>query len=248
MAKIKINKLPKGYMLKGGQIIKEASMGGASTSSNYNDAQSYASTLKAVPREEANIEAEKGETVLTDISGDGTYQMFNIGGKRHAQGGTPLNLPEQSFIYSDTRKMLLTKDEMTELGIEGKKRITPAKASKKFAITEYMDILKDESSDELAISTAESMIKKNKVKLSQLAFIQERKKNFEDGLPIAAYPYLLENGIDPRMVEQQIEKAKAQASGQGQQGPQGPPPSPEAAQQQMVQQPPAPQAQRHSPP
>ncbi len=241
MAKIKINKLPKGYMLKGGQIIKEASMGGASTSSNYNDAQSYASTLKAVPREEANIEAEKGETVLTDISGDGTYQMFNIGGKRHAQGGTPLNLPEQSFIYSDTRKMLLTKDEMTELGIEGKKRITPAKASKKFAITEYMDILKDESSDELAISTAESMIKKNKVKLSQLAFIQERKKNFEDGLPIAAYPYLLENGIDPRMVEQQIEKAKAQASGQGQQGPQGPPPSPEAAQQQMVQQPPAPQ-------
>ena len=241
MAKIKINKLPKGYMLKGGQIIKEASMGGQPMGSNYDDKQSYATTLKPVPREEANIEAEKGETVLTDISGDGTYQMFNIGGKRHAQGGTPLNLPEQSFIYSDTRKMLLTKDEMAELGIEGKKRITPAKASKKFAIKEYMDILKDESSDELAISTAESMIKKNKVKLSQLAFIQERKKNFEDGLPIAAYPYLLENGIDPRMVEEQIEKAKTQASNQGQQGPQGPPPSPEASQQKMVQQPPAPQ-------
>ena len=250
MAKIKINKLPKGYVLKGGQIIKEASTGGASTSSNYNDAQSYASTLKPVPREEANIEAEKGETVLTDISGDGTYQMFNIGGKRHAQGGTPLNLPEQSFIYSDTRKMLLTKDEMKELGIEGKKRITPAKASKKFAIKEFMDILKDESSDELAISTAESMIKKNKIKLSQLAFIQERKKNFEDGLPIAAYPYLLENGIDPRMVEEQIEKSKAeaqaQASGQGQKGPQGPP-SPEAAQQQMVQQGPPPQGPQGAP-
>ena len=31
-------------------------------------------------------------------------------------------------------------------------------------------------------------------------------------MPIAAYPYLLENGIDPRMVEQQIEKSKVQAS------------------------------------
>tara|TARA_Y100001937_G_scaffold14773_2_gene20008 strand:+ start:11747 stop:15025 length:3279 start_codon:yes stop_codon:yes gene_type:complete len=234
MAKIKINKLPKGYILKGGQIIKEASYGGQSMGSNYDNKQSYATTLQPVPRDEANIEAEKGETVLTDIGGDGTYQMYNIGGKRHSEGGTPLNLPEQSFIYSDTRKMLLTKDEMAELGIKGKKRITPAKASKKFAIKEYMDILNDEGSDELAISTAESMVKKNKIKLSQLAFIQERKKNFEEGLPIAAYPYLLENGIDPRMVEQQIEKSKAQASQQ--QAPQAPSadqgqPSPEQMQQ-----------------
>ena len=58
MAKIKINKLPKGYMLKGGQIIKEASMGGQPMGSNYDDKQSYATTLKPVPREEANIEAE----------------------------------------------------------------------------------------------------------------------------------------------------------------------------------------------
>tara|TARA_R100001440_G_scaffold18817_2_gene31855 strand:- start:28709 stop:32107 length:3399 start_codon:yes stop_codon:yes gene_type:complete len=223
MAKIKINKLPKGYTLKNGKVVKEASYGGQSMGSNYDDKQSIATTLQPVPRDEANIEAEKGETVLTDIGGDGTYQMYNIGGKRHSQGGTPLNLPEQSFIYSDTRKMLLTKDEMAELGIKGKKRITPAKASKKFAIKEFMDILTDEGSDELAISTAEAMIKKNKVKLSQLAFIQERKKNFEEGLPIAAYPYLLENGIDPRMVEQQIEKSKAQASQQ--QTPQAPAPN-----------------------
>ena len=228
MARIKINKLPKGYKLKDGKVIKEASMGGQPMGSNYDDKQSYATTLQPVPRDEANIEAEKGETVLTDIGGDGTYQMYNIGGKRHSQGGTPLNLPEQSFIYSDTRKMLLTKDEMAELGIKGKKRITPAKASKKFAIKEYMDILNDEGSDELAISTAEAMVKKNKIKLSQLAFIQERKKNFEEGLPIAAYPYLLENGIDPRQVEEQIAKAKQQQTpqasvpGQGQGMPQQP--------------------------
>jgi len=231
MAKIKINKLPKGYTLKNGKVVKEASYGGQAMGSNYDNKQSYATTLQPVPRDEANVEAEKGETVLTDIGGDGTYQMYNIGGKRHSQGGTPLNLPEQSFIYSDTRKMLLTKDEMAELGIKGKKRITPAKASKKFAIKEFMDILSDEGSDELAISTAEAMIKKNKIKLSQLAFIQERKKNFEEGLPIAAYPYLLENGIDPRMVEQQIEKSKAQASQQQAPTPDQGQPSPEQMQQ-----------------
>ena len=42
-----------------------------------------------------------------------------------------------------------------------------------------MDILNDEGSDELAISTAEAMVKKNKIKLSQLAFIQKRKKNLK---------------------------------------------------------------------
>ena len=144
MAKIKINKLPKGFKLENGKVIKSMNYGGMSgmgTANNYQDQQGYKSTLQPVPRDEANIEAEKGETVLTDFTGDGSYQMFNIGGKRHSEGGTPLNLPEQSFIYSDTRKMLLTKDEMAELGITGKKRITPAKASKKFEIRKYMDIL-----------------------------------------------------------------------------------------------------------
>ena len=214
--KINIKKLPEGYKIVDGKLVKQMSKGGATNK-----------TLQPVPRDEANVEAEKNETVLTDADGDGVFEFYNIGGKRHSKGGTPLNLPEQSFIFSDTRKMLLTRDEMKELGIESKKRLTPAAASKKFPVNKYMDILKDESSDKIAITTAEAMIKKNKVKLSQLAFIQERKKDFEEGLPLAAYPYLLENGIDPREFEAKLQEQKQAAQGPPQeQGmpPQGPPP------------------------
>lgn len=166
------------------------------------------STLQPVPRDEANVEAEKNETVLTDADQDGFYELYNIGGKRHSQGGTPLNLPEQSFIYSDTRKMKFTKEELKELGVSSSKRLTPAAVSKKFPINKYMEVLKDPSSDDIAIQSAEAMIKKNKIKLSQIAFMQEKKKDFEEGLPLAAYPYLLENGIDPKEFEMKIEQAK----------------------------------------
>ena len=199
---IRLKNIPKGFKLKNKRLVKTMKEGGAQT------------TLPPVDRDKANIEAEKNETVLTDANNDGSFELFNIGGKRHSEGGTPLNLPEQSFIYSDTRKMLLTQDEMKELGIKSKKRLTPAGASKKFPINKYMDILEDESSDKIAITSAEAMIKKNKIKLSQIAFLQEKKKNFEEGLPLASYPYLLENGINPQEFEAKLQQQQGQ-QGQG---------------------------------
>ena len=35
-------------------------------------------TLKAVPREEANLEAEKGETAYTDLNGDGIPEHYKM--------------------------------------------------------------------------------------------------------------------------------------------------------------------------
>ena len=202
MAKIKINKnsLPKGFTVRDGKVIKTYAAGGA-TSSN---------TLKPVDREAANLEAEKGEVALTDTSGDGVFELYNIGGKRHSEGGTPLSLPDQSFIYSDTRGMLLTKDEMKSLGIEEKKRITPAKAAKKFPLNKYIETLEDETSDKIAVETAEQMINKNKIMLSQIAFIQESKKDFENGLPLAAFPYLMAKGVDPQQFQQKIDQINAE--------------------------------------
>ena len=202
MAKIKINKnsLPKGFTVRDGKVIKTYASGGA-TSSN---------TLKPVDREAANLEAEKGEVALTDTSGDGVFELYNIGGKRHSEGGTPLSLPDQSFIYSDTRGMLLTKDEMKSLGIEQKKRITPAKAAKKFPLNNYIETLEDETSDKIAVETAEQMINKNKIMLSQIAFIQESKKDFENGLPLAAFPYLMAKGVDPQQFQQKIDQINAE--------------------------------------
>ena len=75
--------------------------------------------------------------------------------------------------------MKFTKEELKELGINSKKRLTPAAASKKFPVNKYMDILKDESADQIAITTAEAMIKKNKIKLSHIAFLQEKRKTLK---------------------------------------------------------------------
>ena len=102
--KIRIKNIPEGYKVKGGELIQVMKEGGTTNS-----------TLPPVDRDKANIEAEKNETVLTDADQDGFFELYNIGGKRHTEGGTPLNLPEQSFIFSDTRKMQAYKLCLLEL-------------------------------------------------------------------------------------------------------------------------------------
>jgi len=62
-------------------------------------------TIGAVPREFANIEAEGGETIVGDINNDGFLEHQTIVGKRHSQGGVPMNVPDGSFIFSDTKKL-----------------------------------------------------------------------------------------------------------------------------------------------
>ena len=234
--KVNVKKLPKGYSIVNGKIVNTMAYGGTSTgdqgnfglittpplpSSGFNYDMSepsvsgrVASSLPSVPREEANLEAEKGETVLTDMNNDGNFELYNIGGKRHHNGGTPLNLPPQSFIFSDTSKMKLDKYELAEMGIESKKRITPAKVSKGYELNKFMGILDDQHSDDITIDTAEYMLNKNKKSLSQLAFLQEAKKQFEDGVPLASYPYLTEKGIDPLQFSQQVEDISAQEAEQ----------------------------------
>ncbi len=192
--KVKIGNLPEGFKIVNGKVVRTMKAGG--TVNN---------TLGPMNREDANLEAEKGETALTDLTNDGSFELYNIGGKRHYDGGTPLNLPEQSFVFSDTRKMKFTIEELKQLGIDSKKKMTPAKVSKRFPLNKYIEILEDPDSDKISVETAEDMLNKNKVKLSQIAFLQEQKKKFADGVPLAAYPYMIENGINPQEFE-----AKAQ--------------------------------------
>tara|TARA_R100001463_G_scaffold14539_1_gene38176 strand:- start:26313 stop:29807 length:3495 start_codon:yes stop_codon:yes gene_type:complete len=224
--KVRIKKLPKGFSVRDGHVMKNKSHGGSHTgdqesfglvtlpspytnditSGNFNNPFGDVNTsLKAVPREEANLEAEVGETVLTDMNNDGDFELYNIGGKRHHKGGTPLNLPPQSFIYSDTGAMKLDKFELSEMGIDSKKKLTPAEVSKNYQLNKYISILSDPHSDKIANDTAEYMMQKNKESLSQLAFLQEAKKDFEDGVPLASYPYLYNQGIDPIRFSQKVE-------------------------------------------
>ena len=191
MAKIKINKLPKGYKLEKGKIVEDRVMkdGGmlntgdqadyglvttpqeyySNTNFNNTDDKSVRYSLSSVPRDRANIEAEGGETVLTDLTNDGQFGLYNITGPRHTSGGVPMFLPEQSFIYSDTSKMKFTKDELAEFGVNTKKKMTPAKLSKKYQLNDYYAHLESPYADKIQAVTSELMLQQMMAQVDQQA-------------------------------------------------------------------------------
>jgi hypothetical protein len=213
MAKVKINSLPPGLTIKNGKIVSMMQQGGMTTGDQFdfglvtnvkdpnkeNESRdlNVRHTLNAVPREEANIEAEGGETVLTDLDNDGLFGLYEIKGPRHSSGGVPLNLPEQSFVFSDTKEMKLGGSDLEAFGIKSRKKMTPADISKKYDLNTYYGAIKDQYADDIQVKSAELMMDKNKKALSKLAFVQESKKDFEEGVPVTAHPYLLSQGIDP---------------------------------------------------
>ncbi len=236
MAKIKINKLPKGFKIVDGKVVEDKVMqyGGdmyltgdqadyglvttpqeyyGQTMFNNTDDQSVRHSLSSVPREDANIEAEGGETVLTDLNNNGDFGLYNITGPRHSQGGVPMFLPEQSFIYSDTPKLKFSKDEMSEFDMGGSRK-TPAQISKKFGLNNYYAELDSQFSDNISSRSAELMLKKNMEDLSKLSFMQEAKKNFEDGVPLASHPFLLSQGLDPLEFTANVEQISMQQAEQ----------------------------------
>lgn len=175
-------------------------------------------TMGAVPRDQANIEVEGGESVIGDINNDGTMELMHFKGKRHTEGGVPVNIPEGSFIYSDTKNLTIKDPEVIEKIFNlpfRKQGYTPAEISKKYDINMYVEILKDETSDPLAKRSAAEMLKKNKQKLGLLAFIQESMKGFPDGIPAIAEEVLSSMGIDPNQMAQEFAPQQPQ-QGQGQ--------------------------------
>ena len=231
MAKIKINSLPKGFELKDGKIVKKLQRGGLTTgdqfdfglvtsqegygmNSNGTNSDGVRYSLSSVPREMANLEAEGGETVLTDLSDDGKFGLYNITGPRHSSGGVPMYLPEQSFIFSDTQKMKFNRQELAEFGVESRKKMTPADVSKKFQLNEFIGAMSDPFIDDIKLKSAELMREKNQMSLSKLAFGQESKKQFSDGVPVTAHPYLMSQGIDPIEFTQKVENITREQAAQ----------------------------------
>lgn len=177
------------------------------------------STLRPVPREEANLEAEKDEVAALPTK-SGIPDTFKIGGKRHHSGGTPLNLPSDSFIFSDTAKMRI-KDPavLAQFGMpERKNGYTPADIAKKYDINSFKKILVDPDTDKLQKQTAELMISNYNLKLAKLAIIQESMKGFPQGIPAIAMPYIEEMEIDPAQFVQMNPGGAQDEQAQTQQG------------------------------
>ena len=149
-------------------------------------------TIKPVDREAANIEAEVGETVVADFTGSGRLEHLKIGGKKHSQGGTPLLVPDDAFVFSNTPSLKMKGSELTDFGKSknSDKKFTPADIAKQYDINKYQAILDDPNADPLSKNTAAMMVQNFGKKLSQLALVQEAKKGFPNGIPDLAMTYL----------------------------------------------------------
>lgn len=155
-------------------------------------------TLGPVPIEEANLEVESGEQIVTDADQSGLPAMFTAGGKRHYAGGTPLNLPPNSFIFSRDKSMSI-KDEaiLEQFGKAARRKgYTLAELAKRYDINEYRGTLLDKDTDNLQRNTAEMMITNYNEKLAKLSLVQESTKGFPDGIPAIAIPYLATSGLN----------------------------------------------------
>lgn len=167
-----------------------------------NSEESVRQYAQEVPREIANIEAEKGETIVKPLD-NGLLGMYKIGGKRHYEGGTPLQASPNDFIFSDTKDMKIKDPAILEsFGMKYKKGgFTPAKISKKFNLNDpsIQKTLNDPNADYLQKATAERMYDNYLSQLGKLALVQEARKGFPQGAPDIAMPYMQKVGMDPSM-------------------------------------------------
>lgn len=211
MYRVKIKRLPQarfgrgvktGQQMDGALAIQPTAMGGADIDQYIGEKPlKTVNTLRAVPREEANLEAEGGETAYGDLNGDGMAEHAKIEGPRHHSGGVPLNLPDDTFIYSDTSSMKIKDPKILSMfgkaTAKGKKSkgYTPAELAKQYDLNKYRKILQDPNSDSIDKKTAELMIQNYTMKLGALALAQESKKGFPQGIPVVAQPYMEANKI-----------------------------------------------------
>jgi hypothetical protein len=221
----RLTRLPKartGYQVRGSLANDVPAFGGA----DYNAYMGKASpqvrkTMGAVPREEANLEAEGGETLVGDIDGSTFPSFFHIKGPRHSAGGVPMNLPDDTFIFSDTAAMKITDPKILKMFNKSPKKggYTPAELSKAYDINKYRKTLQDPEANKMEKKTAEMMIKNYVMKLGALAIAQESKKGFPQGIPVIAEPYMEANKITeadliPEVAKQQQEQQQQMAQQQ----------------------------------
>jgi hypothetical protein len=185
----------------GALSIQPTAMGGADIDQYIGEKPtSVQKTLQPIARESANVEVEKGEIVAGDLNGDGMLETYVAGGKRHSQGGTPLNLPDDTFIFSDTAAMRIKDPNILAKFGKSTGSYTPADLAKQYDINKYRKILQDPDSDAIDRKTAELMIRNYTMKLGGLALAQEGMKGFPQGIPVISNPFLESNKISEEQV------------------------------------------------
>lgn len=148
--------------------------------------------LKPTNRDKANVEAEKGETVVTKFFQDLFPEHYEIDGKKHKDGGTPLSLPQGSFIFSDAPEMKI-KDKNVLDYLGEKKAKTIAEIAKKYDLNKFKKILTDKNVSPIDRNSALVGMSNNLEKLGFLALYQEMMKGLPDGVPEISQEFLKKN-------------------------------------------------------
>jgi hypothetical protein len=228
ITKMPLDKAAYGKQVDGSLSLQPGAFGGADyTASDKTFYKGVKDTISAVPREEANLEAEGGETAFGPISGQSIPDHLKIRGKRHHEGGVPLNLPDDTFIFSDTASLKINDPSVLAMFNKTPKKggYTPAEIAKPYNINKYKAILLDPDTSKLERNTATIMIKNYIMKLGALAIVQESMKGFPQGIPAMAKPYMEANGISeedlmPELKEQATALAQSVEQGASPQMPQ----------------------------
>ena len=220
ITKMPLDKAAYGKQVDGSLSLKPGAFGGADyTARDKTFYKGTKDTIGAVSREDANLEAEGGETAFGPISGQSIPDHLKIVGKRHSAGGVPLNLPDDTFIFSDTASLKIKDPSVLAMFNKSPKKggYTPAELAKPYNINKYKSILLDPDTGKLERDTATIMIKNFIMKLGALALVQESMKGFPQGIPEMAKPYMEANGIKEEDLMPEL-KAQADALAQQQQG------------------------------
>lgn len=152
-------------------------------------------TLSPDKRINSNVEAEVGETVFTNTGSDDMVEHFKIAGKKHSQGGTPLDLADGSFIFSD--KLKVRDPKLLEFFNEKGKNKTIAEIASKYKINDFKSVLQDKDADRLSKKTAELNMNNAVEKLSALAMLQESMKGLPQGMSDMFNPFMEKTKMTP---------------------------------------------------
>ena len=148
------------------------------------------SNIKPLPKDQlhkANAEVEKNEYLFSPE----TLSLHKALGKRHSKGGTPVNIPENTFIFSDFKDLAFDKNDKErfefKLGGRKMKNNTPAKVLEKNIDVKHhnkmINILNSDNQDDIAKNTAQLMLQKNLNTIGKVAYVQEGRKGFPQGVP-----------------------------------------------------------------
>jgi hypothetical protein len=200
MAKVKITGLPKAMM--GAEVSKKKTQ------------TPTPPTIQPDAREDSNVEVEKGEVILSSDPSSNQKRTATAGGKKHYEGGTPVNLPSGSAVFSDHLKL---KDPslLKVLGFSGDKPKTFAQIAKKWELSTLVDKREMPDIDQITKRSLDKSIEDSNFKLS-LAFVlqqfHEKKGNEQTEHSRHFEPFLSRTGMSYEQLFDAIDEGESQLS------------------------------------